>query len=351
MTNEVLQSCTLFACRFRKSSLEITAMSPSLARALGDGPAEEWVGDYVINLFTPDHMERVEALLRGDLSSDSEIRCNLADEKGICQSVVLAVDRGRSSEGFLTLVCVPVEDLGPTKERLRADAEAAMTSLDNLMALTRLLVHDLKGAVQIIMTSVGLLHISNPGQELTGGLGHIEHAAQKMALMLTDLSKLMRLDIGDYPPELTDLNFLVDSLLGVFMDISTKPVSIRRTSDLPDFVCEKALVREVFHNLFENATTYTLCERPEVEIGAQLLEGETIYFVRDNGVGIAESELEDVFRPLMRADHQNLNENGTGLGLPQVKRIIERHSGRIWLESTIGVGTTVWFTLGPVGGV
>jgi chemotaxis family two-component system sensor kinase Cph1 len=70
-----------------------------------------------------------------------------------------------------------------------------------------------------------------------------------------------------------------------------------------------------------------------------------MFFVRDNGVGIQESDLDIVFAPLQRRDRENLNAHGTRLGLAQVKKIVRRHHGKIWLESTVGLGTTVWFSL------
>jgi signal transduction histidine kinase len=77
-----------------------------------------------------------------------------------------------------------------------------------------------------------------------------------------------------------------------------------------------------------------------------------VIYVRDNGVGIKEADLAHVFTPFKRVDHQGLNQQGTGVGMALVKKIIERHGGEIWLESRVDEGTTVRFSLSehPVHG-
>ena len=81
---------------------------------------------------------------------------------------------------------------------------------------------------------------------------------------------------------------------------------------------------------------------PEIEIGHRKDDGEAVFFVRDNGVGIDPSQHEKIFGLFYRLDPMS---GGTGVGLTVVKRIIEIHSGRIWIESELGKGCTVCFTL------
>jgi chemotaxis family two-component system sensor kinase Cph1 len=71
-----------------------------------------------------------------------------------------------------------------------------------------------------------------------------------------------------------------------------------------------------------------------------------VFFVRDNGVGMAEADLSRIWGAFVRADHQGLNRSGTGMGMMLVKRIVDRHGGEIWLESELQKGTTVRFSLG-----
>jgi chemotaxis family two-component system sensor kinase Cph1 len=100
-----------------------------------------------------------------------------------------------------------------------------------------------------------------------------------------------------------------------------------------------------------NAIKYT--DTPEVQIEIGLCDepgAHPTFFVRDHGVGIATTDMELVFDPFKRADHRTLNSQGTGLGMALVKKIIERHGGKVWLESELEQGTTVKFSLSEVPG-
>ena len=101
----------------------------------------------------------------------------------------------------------------------------------------------------------------------------------------------------------------------------------------------------VLENLLENALKFTgKSESARVEFGAMDEEGKLIYFIRDNGVGFDMEYAGKLFQPFQRV-HAMAEFPGTGIGLATVKRIIERHGGRVWIEAEEGKGTTVYFTL------
>jgi signal transduction histidine kinase len=100
---------------------------------------------------------------------------------------------------------------------------------------------------------------------------------------------------------------------------------------------------EVLVNLVENSMKYMGDQpHPEIEIGKRLDGENTVLFVRDNGIGIDPSQFDKVFELFYKVEKQS---EGTGAGLAIVKRIIEVHGGRIWIESELGKGCTVCFTL------
>jgi len=106
------------------------------------------------------------------------------------------------------------------------------------------------------------------------------------------------------------------------------------------------LMRVVFNNLLGNAWKFTRkTTNPRVEVGALQGEGETVYFVRDNGVGFDSASAKKLFRPFERL-HAATEFPGAGIGLATVRRIIERHRGQIRAESAVGQGATFLFTLG-----
>lgn len=118
-------------------------------------------------------------------------------------------------------------------------------------------------------------------------------------------------------------------------------------ADLPAAWGDPMLIKQVFFNLLDNALKYTRkCEVAQIEIGFFMREGQNAYFVRDNGVGFdmrCAEKLFDVFQRL----HPATEFEGTGIGLANVRRIILRHSGKVWAEASVGQGATFYFTLPP----
>jgi signal transduction histidine kinase len=106
------------------------------------------------------------------------------------------------------------------------------------------------------------------------------------------------------------------------------------------------LLRSLLENLIGNAWKFTSgAERAHIEFGTDTVDGEPAYFVRDDGPGFDMSFAAKLFEPFQRA-HGVDEYPGTGIGLATVKRIVERHGGRVWVESAEGRGTTFYFTIG-----
>ena len=105
------------------------------------------------------------------------------------------------------------------------------------------------------------------------------------------------------------------------------------------------LLEVALQNLIENAWKYTRGALPaHIEIGSKSINGETAYFVKDNGVGFCMEHIDKLFKPFHRL-HTLQEFEGTGIGLATVQRIIQRHGGRIWAESRENQGATFYFTL------
>jgi light-regulated signal transduction histidine kinase (bacteriophytochrome) len=110
-------------------------------------------------------------------------------------------------------------------------------------------------------------------------------------------------------------------------------------------IADPVLILQVLQNLLENSWKYTVpVTDPAIEFGCRQQEGETVYFVRDNGVGFDMEYVNKLFIPFQRL-HSADEFEGTGIGLATVKRIIERHGGRVWAEGKVGEGATFFFTL------
>ncbi len=125
------------------------------------------------------------------------------------------------------------------------------------------------------------------------------------------------------------------------------PTSILLPQPLPTVECDRMRVREIFVNLLANALKYNDRPQREIEIGwrADATRGP-VFFVRDNGIGIEPRHFDLVFKIFKRLHGRDAFGGGSGAGLTIVQKLVEQHHGRVWLESTPGVGSTFYFTLG-----
>jgi len=208
--------------------------------------------------------------------------------------------------------------------------------------------HDLKAPLVTIKGFLGLLKKDINAQEteaIERDANQISDAADKMAQLLDELLELSRIGRQMNAPESLNLNQLVpEALERVAMQIENQNVDVRVAHDMPAAVGDPGRLLEVFQNLIDNSIKFMGAQKsPCIEIGAQLENGEVHCFVRDNGIGIASEYQGRVFDLFDRLDAKV---EGTGVGLALIKRIVEVHGGRVWIESEgEGRGTTFWFTL------
>jgi len=117
------------------------------------------------------------------------------------------------------------------------------------------------------------------------------------------------------------------------------------STSMPTIVCDPELMRQVFTNLIGNAVKFAnRTQHPRVEVAAHTVDGEDVFLVRDNGVGFDPAAAQRLFKPFQRLHDRSYE--GFGVGLSIVKRIVDRHGGRVWAEGTPGAGASFYFTLG-----
>jgi light-regulated signal transduction histidine kinase (bacteriophytochrome) len=171
-----------------------------------------------------------------------------------------------------------------------------------------------------------------------------------MTALIDHLLQYSRLGRDALSRQMVSLDAVLDAVIEDMKTQNEKgKVEIRRCGRLPVVNCDPSRIGEVFQNLIDNAIKYN--DKPEkwVEIGEDESEPQPVFYVRDNGIGIPPQHREKIFLIFKRLHHQNKFGGGTGAGLTIAKKIVERHGGRIWLESAPGEGTTFYFTL--TGGI
>jgi PAS domain S-box-containing protein len=177
----------------------------------------------------------------------------------------------------------------------------------------------------------------------------IEGAMTKMDQLLGEILELSRIGRVANPP--VDVPFgeiVMETLDQEAEKLKSRGVEVSMASDLPKVHVDRMRIMEVLVNLIDNSIKYMGDQpRPRIEVGHRLDNNQTIFIVRDNGMGIDPSQHEKVFGLFYKVNGKS---EGTGVGLAIVKRIIEVHGGRIWIESELGQGCTVYFTL-PIADV
>jgi len=180
-------------------------------------------------------------------------------------------------------------------------------------------------------------------------LARMEGAATRMDRLLTDALELSRIGRAVSPPEETPFEEIAAEALDQTEEaVRAKRIEVSVAEGLPAVYVDRLRMVEALVNLIENCAKYAAAgPRPKIDIGFRGGDDdEPVFFVRDNGPGIATDQQEKVFGLFYKVDK---NSNGTGAGLAIVKRIIEVHGGRVWIESEPGKGCAVCFTL-PLAG-
>lgn len=185
-------------------------------------------------------------------------------------------------------------------------------------------------------------------------LDRLVHLSQRMERLVNDLlyfSRIGRHELAVVPTDLSAVLRDVVSTLEQYLEERHARVIV--AGDLPEVTCDSVRVAEIFRNLVVNAARHNDSPEKIVEVGFLPSHvDETgkararVYFVRDNGKGIAPEFHEDIFRMFKRLERSD-DDGGTGAGLTFVRKIVQRHGGHIWLESEPGRGTTFFFTLAP----
>lgn len=237
------------------------------------------------------------------------------------------------------------------RERMEAEREQVIQELESknaeLERFTYTVSHDLKSPLITIGGYLGLLEKDTRAgdiRQIENDINRIREATIKMQDLLSDLLELSRVGRIMNPPEMIPFAEIVsEAALRVEGRLKEKGITLTVQENMPNVYADKIRLIEVIQNLLENAAKFTAADRPaQIEVGVSERGGETAFYVKDNGIGIKPEHHERIFGLFNKLDPSS---EGTGLGLALVKRTIEIHGGRIWIESKEGEGATFLFTL------
>lgn len=326
-------------------------------------PVEEHIGHTPWEV-VPDLAGQEEVLLRQVLETsqpiwNEEVSGETPAQPGVLRTWLEHWLPLKDAAGNLIGVNVVAEEITERKraeeeiEILNEDLKRRAAELENankeLEAFTYSVSHDLRAP--LIVASGFCRRLSERyGEKLDGRGRHyvqrLLEACQQMNLLIEDLFKLSKVTISPIKFKLVDVSDLA-KLIAVQLK-ETQPERKVKFLIEEGFTAngDARLLRIAIENLLGNAWKFTRkCKRATIEFGlAKRLGDQPTYFVRDNGCGFDMSMADKLFKPFQRL-HPDEEFSGTGVGLATVQRIITRHGGRIWAESTVGKGATFYFTL------
>jgi PAS domain S-box-containing protein len=330
----------------------ITYMNPAALRTLGASNLEQVVGRPAMDFIHPDYHEVVKKRILQMITDEKTVP--LLEEKyvrldgsAIDVEVIatpFSISDGRAMQTlFQDITRRKLNEV--EREALIGDLEIRNAELERF---TYTISHDLKSPLVTINGFLGYLEKDAQAgnmDRLKSDLNRIREAVDKMRHLLSDLLELSRIGrVVNTSVTISFAELIKEALAMVHGQLEERGVKVVIQPDLPSVFGDRQRLTEVLQNLIDNAAKFMGNQvEPQIQIG-QLGEEDhkPVFFVRDNGIGIASQHYEQIFGIFNKL---NPDVEGTGVGLAIVKRIIEVHGGRIWVESQVGKGSTFYFTL------
>jgi light-regulated signal transduction histidine kinase (bacteriophytochrome) len=232
-------------------------------------------------------------------------------------------------------------------QELSATAQDLARSNTELEQFAYVASHDLQEPLRMVSSYLQLLQRKYQGQLDASADKYIAYAvdgAARMQRMINDLLAYSRVMTRGKAPEPTDCERAwADALANLERRIHESAAVVTH-DPLPTVRADASQLIQVFQNLVGNAIKYHGPETPRVHASAQRQPGQWVFSVRDNGIGIEPQYFERIFVIFQRL-HGKEEYSGTGIGLAVCKKIVERHGGKIWVESQYGTGSTFYFTI------
>jgi PAS domain S-box-containing protein len=281
-----------------------------------------------------------------DLETVFRIKVRDAEDKFLIAKALIEKD----SIGIpvkVTGVCFDITEMKRGAEKVLFDLnEELLRSNNELERFAYVASHDLQEPLRMVASFTQLLSVRYKDKLDKDGQEFIQYAvdgAMRMQNQINDLLSLSRIQTKGKKFTAVDTRQIFDQVLKNLRILIESKKAIITSDFIPVVTGDKGQIFQVFQNILGNSLKYCN-EPPKIHVSSREEENLYIFSVRDNGIGIEQQYLDRIFQIFQRL-HSVEKFEGTGMGLAICRRIIERHKGKIWVESEPGKGSTFYFTL------
>jgi len=259
---------------------------------------------------------------------------------------IAALDPSDPRRGTIAAIS-DISDRKKAERTLRERSEALARSNSDLEQFAYVAAHDLREPLLAVAAYLKVLERSCRGRLGAEGEKIITKALDvtcRMDALIQTLLAYSRLVTAAQPARQTDCMDILDAALSNLKPAIEESHARITHDELPTVFGNPALLVQLFQNLIANAIKFRGAQPPRIRVGVARKEDEWHFWVSDNGIGIEPPHFERIFLLFQRL-HTGSDYLGTGIGLANCRKIVERHGGRIWVESKVGVGSTFFFTI------
>lgn len=350
---ELYENAPDMYCTVAIHNLTITQCNQTIVNRLGRTKSE-LLGQSVCVLYPPEQASTARIYFAGIVSSGlvKETEQHLCCAEGSLVEAILTVSPTLDDQGQMREIKCCWVDISAQKrieKRLAHLAQELSRSNEELQQFAYVASHDLQEPLRMIASYTQLLNESY-GDQLDDRakkfLSYAQEGAGRMQDLIEDLLAYSRVATRGTEPEIVALDRAYSRALANLSEVVTATGATITYDPLPQLRGDLSQLTQLLQNLVGNALKFHGPEPPRIHVGVEQRDGQVVFSVRDNGIGIDPRYASKIFTIFQRL-HTRAEFPGTGIGLAICKRIVERHNGRIWFESVPGQSTTFFFTLEP----
>jgi signal transduction histidine kinase len=319
------------------SKLELIAKLKHMVNVTAENLAEIVNLSHEFAIGLAEHFDALDRVSKGELT---------ARVSGTSEVELLGA-LGKVTNQMIESVSTEITERKQSEEQLRETSEELARSNAELERFAYVASHDLQEPLRMVSSYVQLLARRYKGRLDSDANEFIAFAvdgATRMQRLINDLLMYSRVGTKGRPFEPTDCNTVLGQSLVNLSATIEETRAVITSDDLPTVMADETQVAQLFQNLVSNAVKFRGEDSPRIHISCEQENNQWIFSVSDNGIGIDRAYHERIFAIFQRL-HGKSEYPGTGIGLAICKKIVERHGGRMWLESEPGKGSTFFSTI------